>query len=55
MAERQRMPGYLYGENDTLMMENIKKGMDPMEAIEKSCGTYGRFDEAVKKIDPREE
>ena len=25
MAERQRMPGYLYGENDTLMMENIKK------------------------------
>ena len=25
MAERQRMPGYLYGENDTIMMENIKK------------------------------
>ena len=36
-------------------MENIKKGIEPMEAIEKASGTYGRFDEAVKKIDPREE
>ena len=26
-----------------------------MEAIEKASGKYGRFDEAVKKIDPREE
>ena len=34
-------------------MENIKKKMDPMEAIEKASGTYGRFNEAVKKIDPR--
>ena len=37
------------------MMENIKKGIEPMEAIEKASGKYGRFDEAVKKIDPREE
>jgi NifU-like protein involved in Fe-S cluster formation len=37
------------------MMENIKKGMDPMEAIEKATGTFGRFDEAVKVIDPRKE
>ena len=37
------------------MMDNIKKGMDPMEAIEKASGKYGRFDEAVKKIDPRKE
>ena len=37
------------------MMENIKAGIDPMEAIEKASGTYGRFDEAVKKIDPRKE
>jgi hypothetical protein len=36
-------------------MENIKKNMEPMEAIEKASGTYGRFDEAVKKIDPRAE
>ena len=37
------------------MMDNIKKGMDPMEAIEKASGKYGRSDEAVKKIDPRKE
>ena len=37
------------------MMDNIKSGMDPMAAIEKATGTYGRFDEAVKKIDPRKQ
>ena len=37
------------------MMEAIKKGIDPSEAIENASGTYGRFDEAVKKIDPRKE
>ena len=37
------------------IMENIKKGIEPMEAIEKASGQYGRFDEAVKKIDPRKE
>ena len=37
------------------MMDNIKKGIEPMEAIEKASGKYGRFDEAVKKIDPRQE
>ena len=37
------------------MMDNIKNGMDPMEAIKKATGTYGRFDEAVKTIDPRKE
>jgi len=35
------------------MMDNIKAGMEPMEAIEKASGKYGRFDDAVKKIDPR--
>ena len=37
------------------MMEMIKGGMDANEALEKASGQYGRFDEAVKKIDPREE
>lgn len=46
--------GYKYV-NLGKMMENIKAGIDPMEAIEKASGTYGRFDEAVKKIDPRNE
>ncbi len=35
------------------MMEAIKKGMDPKEAFEKNTNTYGRFDEAETKIDPR--
>ena len=35
------------------MMEAIKKGVDPKEAYEKNIGTYGRYDEAVKYIDPR--
>ncbi len=37
------------------MMEHIKSGIDALEAIEKASGIYGRFDEAVKKIDPREQ
>ena len=37
------------------MMEYIKSGIDAKEAIEKATGIYGRFDDAVKKIDPREQ
>lgn len=37
------------------MMEQIRKGVDPKEAYEKNVGTYGRYDEAVKYIDPRHE
>ena len=37
------------------MMEAIKKGMDPKEAYEKNIGTYGRFAEAAKVIDPRKQ
>ncbi len=37
------------------MMEDIKKGSDPKAAMEKNTGTYGRFAEAVKVIDPRHE
>lgn len=35
------------------MMEAIKKGVDPKEAYESNIGTYGRYDEAAKYIDPR--
>jgi len=37
------------------MTDFIKKGMEPGEAYTKSMGTYGRFNDAVKYIDPREE
>jgi NifU-like protein involved in Fe-S cluster formation len=35
------------------MMDAIKKGVDPKEAFEKNIGTYGRYAEAPKHIDPR--
>ena len=54
LDEQDQIIGYEYV-NLGKMMENIKKGIEPMEAIKKASGTYGRFDEAVKKIDPREE
>lgn len=38
-----------------VMMENIKKGMSANEALEKATGRYGRFDDAAKYIDPRQE
>jgi NifU-like protein involved in Fe-S cluster formation len=37
------------------MMESIKKGVLHKEAFEKNVSFYGRFDESVKKIDPRKE
>ena len=45
--------GYKYV-NIGKMMDNIKHNIPAQEAIEKASGTYGRFNEAVKKIDPRE-
>ncbi len=38
-----------------VMMENIKKGMSADEALKKATGTYGRFADAAKYIDPRTE
>jgi len=37
------------------MMEAIRKGTDAKEAFESNIKTYGRFEDAVKKIDPRKE
>ncbi len=36
-----------------IMMENIQKGMDAGEALKKATGTYGRFADAVKTVNPR--
>ena len=54
LDENDEIIGYKYV-NLGKMMDNIKAGIEPMEAIEKASGKYGRFDEAVKKIDPRKE
>ena len=37
------------------MLEAIRHGADPKAAYESNIATYGRYDEAVKYIDPREE
>ena len=37
------------------VMEMVKNGVDANEAIEKAKGTYGRFKDAVKYIDPLKE
>ena len=37
------------------MLDAIKKGEDAKTAFDKNVSKYGRYDEAVKKIDPRKE
>ena len=37
------------------MMDFIKKGIEPAEALEKAKGHYGQFDGAAKYVDPRQE
>ncbi len=37
------------------MMAAVKKGVDANEAMKQATGTYGRFDDAVRYIDPRQE
>ena len=37
------------------MLEDIRHGMEPNQAYTKNIGQYGRFDNAAKYIDPREE
>jgi hypothetical protein len=37
------------------MMDMIKAGTEPGEALKKASGKYGRMEDAVKVIDPRKE
>jgi len=38
-----------------VMMEKIAQGMEAGEALKAATGTYGRYAEAVKTINPRQE
>jgi len=38
-----------------VMMEKIRKGIDADTALKESTGTYGRYADAVKYVDPRKE
>ena len=54
LDEDSEIIGYEYV-NLGKMMAAIKTGVDAGQALKDASGTYGRFDEAAKYIDPREE
>ena len=54
LNEKDEIIGYAFVQLGK-MMENIKKGMDPKEALDAASGQYGQFDGAAKYIDPRNE
>ena len=54
LDENDEIIGYKYVQIGK-MMEAIRNCVDPKEALEKNTGTYGRFAEAVKTIDPRKQ
>ena len=54
LDEEDQIIGYEFVKTGP-MMENIKKGMDANEAVKNATGSYGRFADAAKYIDPRHE
>ena len=54
LDEDDEIIGYKYL-NFGKMMDFIKAGDDPVQAVEKASGQYGRVADAVKLIDPRKE
>ena len=52
LDKNDEITGYKYVKLDQ-MADAIKKGVDAKEAYEKNIKTYGRFNDAVKYIDPR--
>lgn len=54
LDENNEVIGYQFV-NLGKMMADIRKGGDPGEAFKKNAGSYGRFADAVRVIDPRHE
>jgi len=52
LDDRDEIIGYEYVHLGK-MMDAITKGTDPAEALKKATSSYGRFDEAVRTINPR--
>ena len=52
LDKNEEIIGYKYVQMG-IMMDLISKGTDAGEALKKATGTYGRFDDAVKTINPR--
>lgn len=54
LDENSEVIGYEFV-NIAKMMATIKLGVDAQKALEEATGTFGRFTEATKYIDPRQE
>ena len=54
LDKEDRIIGYEFV-NLGKMMEAIKKGVEPKEAMAQATGNYGRFAEAARYVDPRKE
>ena len=54
LDEEDRIIGYSFVHLGK-MMRYIADGMSAQEALDKASGTYGRYQEAVRLIDPRRE
>jgi hypothetical protein len=52
LDKNEEIIGYKYVQMG-IMMDLISKGTDANEALKKASGTYGRFADAVKTINPR--
>ncbi len=55
LDDNDEVIGYEYVKLGVMMDNIVKKGMEPGEAFKKAFGTYGRFAEGVKFINPRHE
>lgn len=54
LDDQDRIIGYEYV-NLGKMMDQIKDGKEPAEALAAAKGSYGRFNESVRQLDPRRE
>ncbi len=55
LDENDEIIGYKFVNLGKMMEDITTKGIDPDKAFLNNVKTYGRFDEAVKKINPRKE
>lgn len=55
LDENDEVIGYEFIRVGQMLEAITQKGMDPNEAVKKYTAKYGRYDEAVKKINPRVE
>ena len=55
LDENNEIIGYKFVKTGVMLKNIFEKGMEPGEALKKATGTYGRFAEAKKVINPRQE